>query len=222
MRETAIFSFAIATVATIIARKIFHDWCWHLSMVNLANQKLSQNTFWKRWNLLAKGGMIFTLEGFKCSCYCLSLFTSKSEIKFGRSLLNLIGNKARGSSRRGFHNPGGWYDPCRWCTTFSKQFSPTECQFELRPISEILFILQFRFQFEAVDFLPWWAFWNASFQLESVNSVWPDLAIYWTLGKFLKSLATIYLPEPPTFLGNFCNGVKMYNFSSEIIFEQLL
>ena len=143
MRETAIFSFAIATVATIIARKIFHDWCWHLSMVNLANQKLSQNTFWKRWNLLAKGGMIFTLEGFKCSCYCLSLFTSKSEIKFGRSLLNLIGNKARGSSRRGFHNPGGWYDPCRWCTTFSKQFSPTGCQFELRPISEILFILQF-------------------------------------------------------------------------------
>ena len=39
------------------------------------------------------------------------------------------------------------------------------------------------------------------------ESVWPDLAIY--------------LPKSPTFLDNFCKGVKIYNFSSEIIFGQL-
>ena len=40
--------------------------------------------------------------------------------------------------------------------------------------------------------------------------------------QFLKPLATINLPKSPTFLGNFCNGVKIYHFSSEIIFGQLL
>ena len=47
--------------------------------------------------------------------------------------------------------------------------------------------------------------------------VWPDWAIYWTLGKF-KPLATINLPKSPIFLGIFCEGVKIYHFSSEIIF----
>ena len=47
--------------------------------------------------------------------------------------------------------------------------------------------------------------------------VWPDWAIYWTLGYFSKPLATIYLPKSPTFLGNFCKDVKIYHFSSEII-----
>ena len=51
-------------------------------------------------------------------------------------------------------------------------------------------------------------------------AVWPDWAIYWTLGNFLKPLATINLPKSPTFLGNFCTGVKIYHFSSEIIFRQ--
>ena len=46
----------------------------------------------------------------------------------------------------------------------------------------------------------------------------PDCAIYWTLGNFLKPLATINLPKSPTFLGIFCKGVKIYHFSSEIIF----
>ena len=54
------------------------------------------------------------------------------------------------------------------------------------------------------------------------GTVWPDLAIYWTLGNFLKPLATIDLPKSPTSLGKFCKGVKIYNFSSEIIFGQLL
>ena len=34
-------------------------------------------------------------------------------------------------------------------------------------------------------------------------SVWPDWAIYWTLGHFSKPFATIYLPKSPTFLGYF-------------------
>ena len=46
-------------------------------------------------------------------------------------------------------------------------------------------------------------------------AVWPDWAIYWTLGTFL---AAINLPKSPTFLGNFCKVVKIYYFSSEIIF----
>ena len=42
------------------------------------------------------------------------------------------------------------------------------------------------------------------------------------LWDFLKSLATIILPKSPTFLGNFSKVVKIYHFSSEIIFGQLL
>ena len=37
-------------------------------------------------------------------------------------------------------------------------------------------------------------------------------------GKYLKPLSTINLPKSSTFLGNFCKGVKIYHFSSEIIF----
>ena len=44
------------------------------------------------------------------------------------------------------------------------------------------------------------------------------MAIYWTLGKILKPLATINLPKSPTLLGNFCEGVKIYHFCSETIF----
>ena len=41
-------------------------------------------------------------------------------------------------------------------------------------------------------------------------------------GQLFKALTTINLPKSPTFLGNFCKGVKIYHFSSEIIFRQLL
>ena len=43
-----------------------------------------------------------------------------------------------------------------------------------------------------------------------------------TLGNFLKPLATITLLKSPTVLGNFCKGVKMDHFSTEIIFGKLL
>ena len=49
-----------------------------------------------------------------------------------------------------------------------------------------------------------------------------DWVIYWTLGNFFKPLATINMPKSPTFLGNFCKGVKIYPFPIEIIFGQLL
>ena len=54
-------------------------------------------------------------------------------------------------------------------------------------------------------------------------SVWPDWAIYWTLGSFLKPLATNNLPKSLTFFGNFfVKFVKIFNFSGEIVFGQLL
>ena len=55
-----------------------------------------------------------------------------------------------------------------------------------------------------------------------LEAVWPDWAIYSTLGKFLKPLATINLPKSPTSLDNFWKGVKMYNFSNAIVCGQLL
>ena len=52
--------------------------------------------------------------------------------------------------------------------------------------------------------------------------MWPGWAIFFTLGSFLKPVATINLPKFLTFLGNFCKGVKIYHFSGEILFGQLL
>ena len=42
------------------------------------------------------------------------------------------------------------------------------------------------------------------------------------MGNFSKPVATITLPKLLTFLYNFCKGFKKVNFSSEIIFGQLL
>jgi len=42
------------------------------------------------------------------------------------------------------------------------------------------------------------------------------------LGNFLKPLATNSLPKSLTFLGNFGKDVKIYHFSCEIIFGQVL
>ena len=59
-------------------------------------------------------------------------------------------------------------------------------------------------------------------QCSWLPSVWPDWAIYWTLGIFLKPLEIINLSKIHTFLANFCKGVKVIHFSFEIIFGQLL
>ena len=60
------------------------------------------------------------------------------------------------------------------------------------------------------------------YKLEGCFAVWPDWAIYCTLGNFSKPMATIILPELPTFLVNFCKGVKISHFYSEIISGHLL
>ena len=63
----------------------------------------------------------------------------------------------------------------------------------------------------------------ASLDLEGeTHSVWPDWTIYSTYGNFSKPLATINLAKSPTFLSNYCKGVKIYHFSIEIIFGELL
>ena len=46
----------------------------------------------------------------------------------------------------------------------------------------------------------------------------PDSAIYFTLGNFLKPVATIILPKSPIFLGNFGEGGKIFHYSTEIIY----
>ena len=52
--------------------------------------------------------------------------------------------------------------------------------------------------------------------------VWPDWAIFCTLGNHSKLVAKIILPKLPTLLGNFCKGAKTFHFSCEIIFRQFL
>ena len=51
--------------------------------------------------------------------------------------------------------------------------------------------------------------------------MWPDLAIYCTLGNFWKPVATIILPKMPTFLENFWKGVKIISFFKWNNFGQL-
>ena len=54
-----------------------------------------------------------------------------------------------------------------------------------------------------------------------INSVM-RLGNFCTLGNFSKPVATIILPKLSTLLGNFCKGVKIVHFCSEIILGQLL
>ena len=85
--------------------------------------------------------------------------------------------------------------------------STSSFAFELDSVKVCLSIKAFRF---------------VRLNLSLLWSVWADWVIYWTLCKLLKPLATISMPKLPTFLGNFCKGVKICHFSGEIIFEQLL
>ena len=48
------------------------------------------------------------------------------------------------------------------------------------------------------------------FMHRPIAAVWPDWAIYWILGKFLKPLATINLPKSPTFLGYWCQNHSFF------------
>ena len=55
----------------------------------------------------------------------------------------------------------------------------------------------------------------AAMVVKQCDQIW---AIYWTLGNISKPDATISLPKSLTLAGNFSKGVKIFNFSSEIIF----
>ena len=52
---------------------------------------------------------------------------------------------------------------------------------------------------------------------EQCDQIWRFIGLWAT-----KPLATMNLPKSPTFLGNFCKGVKICHIYSEIIFGQLL
>ena len=52
--------------------------------------------------------------------------------------------------------------------------------------------------------------------MEIVGSV-TSLGELLDFGQLFKDVATISLPKSPTFLGNFCNGAKIFNFFSLII-----
>ena len=54
--------------------------------------------------------------------------------------------------------------------------------------------------------------WRSNLSVAYLLLVWPDGAIYWTLGHFLKPLVTINLLKLPLFLGNFCKCVIIYYF----------
>ena len=54
--------------------------------------------------------------------------------------------------------------------------------------------------------------WSIILQKCWLAPVWPDWAIYWTLGNFSKLLAKISLPKSPKFFGKFCKGLKIFNF----------
>ena len=55
--------------------------------------------------------------------------------------------------------------------------------------------------------------WSQCDQIGRLIGIW---------GNFSKPVATISLPKSPTLVGKFCKVVKIFNFSSEIIFGQLL
>ena len=57
--------------------------------------------------------------------------------------------------------------------------------------------------------------------MDDINSV-TRFGEFLHFGQLLKHLATINLAKSPTFLGNFCIGVKIVHFSSEISFGQYL
>ena len=55
--------------------------------------------------------------------------------------------------------------------------------------------------------------WLEFVQLPMVVHSVTRLGDFYTLGNFLKPLATINYPKSLTFLGNFCKYVKIYHFS---------
>ena len=77
---------------------------------------------------------------------------------------------------------------------------PLKSKWKVEVVIEWVLIMSTDARYRLVDFIREW------------KPVWPELAIFWTLGNFSKPLATSYLPNSPTFLGIFCKGVKIFKF----------
>ena len=60
------------------------------------------------------------------------------------------------------------------------------------------------------------------FTKKACRSQYDQIRRFFTLGNNSKPVATIILPKLHSLLGNFCKGVKIIHFSSEIILGQLL
>ena len=68
------------------------------------------------------------------------------------------------------------------------------------------------------------AFWPFLFSyfilsLQQCDQIWRFFGLWATFESLWQQLIC---PNLPSFLSNFCKGVKIYHFSSEIIFRQLL
>ena len=107
---------------------------------------------------------------------------------------------------------------CRWLDSNHRPLvsEATALPTEPQPLPKT-FLLSTHDQAAYVDFKSTTALAANLCQTDWTNlrPVWPDWAIYWTLGNFLKPLATISLPKSPIFLGNFSKGLKIFHFSSE-------
>ena len=57
--------------------------------------------------------------------------------------------------------------------------------------------------------------WQDRLLLANTHAVWPDWAIYCTLGNFSKPVATIILPKSPTFKALFVKVSKSFIFQGE-------
>ena len=92
----------------------------------------------------------------------------------------------------------------------SKKNSPALMQIR----QKIVILLALNLPHLNVHFYSWdsrifYVFGAATFARTSW-SVWPDWAIFCTLGNFFKPLETINFPKSLTFFGNFCKSIKMF------------
>ena len=76
--------------------------------------------------------------------------------------------------------------------------STTTSRFTLRPLKQF-------FKTRTTQVIPM-SLASADKNVCPALPVWPDWAIYWTLGHFLKPLATFNLSKSPTFFMQFCKG----------------
>ena len=86
---------------------------------------------------------------------------------------------------------------------------------------EIISSLSIVFRLTGLFFVPNWLIRQTQPKMARPNLYYPEMKLgasvtrfgdLFDFGPLLKPLATINLPKSPTFLGNFCKGVKIYHF----------